>query len=287
MIYLFKLFRPINLLLILFTQICAVYFLGFGNDINDLFDYLHLSIYFSTLFTATAGYLFNNIKDIKTDEINHSTSKINLMKNNKTLFLLTYIFLSIVALLIAFVYSLKLGVIVLILHFLLFLYNILLKKIPLIGNILISAITAFSIFIFVIFDANIKINLVIIFTIYAFGISLIREIIKDAEDIEGDTHTGRYTFPVLAGIKATRILLLILIFFYVLVITTCVRIMTEKYFSFPLSSVFIIYNIICIGIPIFYLSLKTQYATHKSDFEYMSRIAKYIMFTGVLSMLFF
>ena len=285
--YLFKSLRPINLLMIFFTQIIAVYFLGFKNSIVNIFDNLHLSIYISTVLTAAAAYIFNDITDRKCDEINNPEKNFLSQIFYKKLFIVTYFILSLFALIVALVTSVKLSIWVLFLQILLILYNLLLKKLPILGNILVSLITAFSIYIFNIFDPNIKVNLVIIFSIYAFGINLIREIIKDAEDIEGDSISGRYTFPVIAGYKATRILLLFLIFFYVLIVTTCVRLMVEKYFSYPLNLVFITYNVVCIGFPIFHLSMKTQYAVDKNDFEYLGKIAKYVMVTGILSMMFF
>lgn len=285
--YIVKSIRPLNILMILFAQISTVYFLGFRNELKNVFDFLHISIYLSTLFTAAGAYILNDLTDIRSDSVNKKIENQLIQKPIKNLYLVSYLFLSLFSLIWAFMASLKLGVIVFFLQLLLLLYNLFIKKLPLVGNILISFITAFSIFIFNIFDPNIKVNLVIVFSVYAFGISLIREIIKDAEDAEGDSVAGRYTFPVLTGIKVTRILILVLVFVYTLVIITCVRMMVEKYFSYPLSIVFIIYNVLCIGIPLSYLTTKTQYASEKSDFEYLSKIAKYIMFTGILSMLFF
>ncbi|NUM32472.1 MAG: UbiA family prenyltransferase [Bacteroidetes bacterium] len=279
--------RPLNILMIFFSQFATVYFLGFKNELNNVFDFLHVSIYLSTIFSAAGAYILNDLTDIKSDTVNKTYKKNIIEKRTKNIFFIAYLFFTFFALAISFIASLKLGIVVFILIILLMFYNIFLKKLPLVGNILISLITAFSIFIFNLFDSNIKVDLVLIFSIYAFGINFIREIIKDAEDIEGDNIAGRFTFPILAGIKATRILLLILIFVYVLIITIYVRIMVEKYFSYPLSSVFIIYNVLCIGIPLFHLSVKAQYAWEKSDFVYMSKIAKYVMFTGILSMLFF
>lgn len=287
MIYLFRSLRPLNLLIILLTQIIAVYFLGFKNSIENIFDNLHLSIYLSTIFTAAAAYIFNDIADRKCDEINNPEKNFLSQISFRKLFIVTYFILSLIALFVALLSSIKLGIWVFILQILLLFYNLFLKKLPILGNIIVSLITAFSIYIFNIFDPNIKVNLIVIFSIYAFGINLIREIIKDAEDKEGDSIAGRYTFPVIAGYKATRILLLILLFFYVLIVTTCVRLMVEKYFSYPLNFVFITYNVVCIGFPIFHLSMKTQYAFDKDDFEYMGKVAKYIMLTGILSMMFF
>ena len=169
----------------------------------------------------------------------------------------------------------------------LFFYNFSLKRIPILGNLIIALLGAFSILILLAFDSNLKQELIIIFSINAFAIHLIREIIKDAEDIKGDEMVGYRTFPIVAGIKATRMLLIILTFVYILVFTTCVRLMMVHYFTPPFSYIFLIYNTVCIGLPLFHLLSKLQSFNGQMDFNYLSKIALYIMITGTCMMMFF
>ncbi len=283
----FKATRPLNLFIILFAQILTVYFLGFGNTLKDVFDLSHLSIYVTTLLCAVFGYLLNDIMDVKADSINRPNNNyLSEPKIRKTA-LIIVIAAAIMAVSLAFFKSYKLGVLITLVLALLFCYSILLKQLPLIGNLIIAILGALSIFILLAFDSNLNQELTIIFSINAFAIHFIREIFKDIEDAAGDEAAGYKTFPILAGIKATRTLLVILLFLYILVFTTCVRLMMMRYFSAPLSYVFLSYSIMCIGLPLFHLLSRLQLATEKSDFSYLSKVALYIMVTGTLLMLFF
>lgn len=287
MVLLLKAARPFNLLLLLLTQILTSYFLGFGNTLANVFDRTHLAVYLTTFFCSLFGYLFNDIMDIKADTVNKPNSifiqYFNLRKSGLLISLLS----AFVALVIGFLFSYRLGVFITLIISLLFLYNVFLKRLPIVGNILVAMLAAFSILILVAFDANINQELVLIFSINAFGIHFLREMIKDAEDMEGDEVAGYKTFPLLAGLKTTRIFLIVALFLYIMVFTTCVRLMMMRYFSAPLSYTFLAYNVLCIGLPLFHLLSKLQLATDKSDFKYMSKVALYIMVTGTLSMLFF
>lgn len=279
--------RPLNLLILVVAQILCSYFLGFGNSLTDIFDKPHISIYVTTMLCSVFGYLFNDYMDGKADSINRPGSSYLVLPGHRNLALFIAILSAIVAIILGFLMSYRLGVLITLIVSLLFFYSSLLKRLPLLGNIIVALLGAFSIYILLAFDENLNRELILIFSINAFGIHLIREIIKDAEDIEGDAFAGYKTFPVIAGIKATRLLLIGVSFLYILVFTTCVRLMMMRYFSAPLSYVFLTYNVICIGIPLFHLLSRIQLAADKLDFEYMSKVALYIMVTGLLSLMFF
>ncbi|MFM9943827.1 MAG: UbiA family prenyltransferase [Bacteroidia bacterium] len=283
----FKALRPLNLLILFISQLLTSYFLGFGNLLQDVFDKSHLSIYLTTQLCAIFGYLFNDIMDIKADAVNRPSANYlaDLPTRNKGLIIA--IISAGFAILSGFLMSYKLGVLITLVISLLFFYSVSLKRLPIIGNLIIAALGAFSVFILLAFDTNLNQELVIIFSINAFGIHFIREILKDTQDMDGDRAAGYKTFPVLTGIKATRSLILILLFLYILVFTTCIRLMMVRYFSAPLNYIFLAYNILCIGLPLFHLLSQLQLATEKSDFLYLSRVSLYIMITGTLSMLFF
>lgn len=287
MVLLFKASRPFNLFLLLLTQILTSYFLGFGNTLANVFDKTHLAVYITTFFCSLFGYMFNDIMDIKADTVNKPNSIFIQYPNLRKFEILVSTLSALLALIIGFIFSYRLGVFITLIISLLFLYNVLLKRLPIVGNILVAMLAAFSILILVAFDANINQELVLIFSINAFGIHFLREIIKDAEDIEGDEVAGYKTFPVLAGLKTTRIFLIVTLFLYIMVFTTCVRLMMMRYFTAPLSYTFLAYNVLCIGLPLFHLLSKLQLATDRNDFKYMSKVALYIMVTGTLSMLFF
>ena len=90
-------------------------------------------------------------------------------------------------------------------------YNVKLKKYALIGNIIVSLILAMSfIYAGLVFE---KTEPLIIPALLAFGLTLIREIVKDLADIKGDKSAGLMTFPIVYGKKKTIILCTILSLF--------------------------------------------------------------------------
>ena len=90
-------------------------------------------------------------------------------------------------------------------------YNVKLKNYPLIGNIIVSLILAMS-FIYAGLGFE-KTEPLIIPALLAFGLTLIREIVKDLADIKGDKSAGLMTFPIVYGKKKTIILCTILSLF--------------------------------------------------------------------------
>ena len=87
-------------------------------------------------------------------------------------------------------------------------YNVKLKNYPLIGNIIVSLILAMSfIYAGLVFE---KTEPLIIPALLAFGLTLIREVVKDLADIKGDESAGLMTFPIIYGEKKTVILCTIL-----------------------------------------------------------------------------
>lgn len=287
MVEILKATRPFNLLLLFLTQILTSYFLGFGNTLADVFDKIHIALYITTILSCAFGYLYNDFMDYKADALNRPDSNFSANPERRKSLLIFSIFCALVSIVYGFATVYRLGVFIALVISLLFFYNVLLKRLPIIGNLLVAVLGAFSILILVAFDANINQELVLIFSINAFGMHFLREMIKDTEDMEGDEVAGYKTFPLLAGLKTTRIFLIVSLFLYIMVFTTCVRLMMMRYFSAPLSYTFLAYNVLCIGLPLFHLLSKLQLATDKNDFNYMSKVALYIMVTGTLSMLFF
>lgn len=81
------------------------------------------------------------------------------------------------------------------------LYSKSLKGIPLIGNITVAFILGLA-FLFCGAAFN-YMSVMLVPTALAFGLTLVREIVKDIADIDGDKSAGINTFPVFAGIKKT------------------------------------------------------------------------------------
>jgi 4-hydroxybenzoate polyprenyltransferase len=272
-----RLVRLPNLLIIILTQyITRIFLIGPKEAwLHHISDPKLMLLSLSTLLVAAAGYIINDYYDIKIDTINKPKRIIvgRLLRRRKAM--VAHIILNVLGILIAFSLGLKIGVITFVSGFLLWLYSNQLKRLPFTGNFVIAALTAVSVMIVFVYVPGNKF-LVYTFAFFAFFISLIREIIKDMEDVKGDATFGCQTLPIIWGIRRTKTLLYLLIasFLFVLFIL-----------SIYLDNSIVTYFCFFILIPVGWLTFKLIRADTKKDFAYLSSLCKLIMLSGVLSMI--
>ena len=172
--------------------------------------------------------------------------------------------------------SWKLGVINFLSAFLLWVYSNNLKRQPFIGNFVVAWLTSISIVLVnILYDVSN--SLVIIYALFAFFMTLIREIVKDMEDLKGDNTFGCRTLPIVWGIRKTKVLLYILLG----LLASSVILLNAWYSQLPLS-----YFLIFLFIPLGLLLLRLVRADTRKDFYWLSQACKVIMLLGVLSMVF-
>ena len=152
-------------------------------------------------FAAAGGYMINDILDLKTDIINRPLRILPSKKLGINTVLVFYLIFNLIAVtLTVFINFLSL-IIMLFTIMILLLYSLLLKNNAIGGNLTIALLTGAA---FIYGGAAVNnIGSTYIPAVLAFFVNLIREIIKDIEDIDGDRKTGRRTLPVLYGIEAS------------------------------------------------------------------------------------
>lgn len=305
MIAFLKLVRYKNLLMVLLTLVLTKYALINGSLLHSNFSNLDFFILaFSILCITAAGYIINDIFDIETDKINKPHKQYisnNFTKKNANF---SYYILNSIGLLFGVYISLKSSFSNGILLFIfcisgLFFYSKYFKRIAFIGNLLVSFLISFTIIILYIFEsieANIYDNFlevisglfssvslsikIFTYALFAFFINLLREIIKDIEDIKGDYSTKMKTLPILIGINRTnKILLFIsssLLFFVILVIKELID-----------FKILLIYTLTFILIPFIFFIYKLWLAKTPKHYHQLSKLLKLIMFFGIISMLLF
>jgi 4-hydroxybenzoate polyprenyltransferase len=112
--------------------------------------------------------------------------------------------------------------------------------------------------------------------IAAFGLSLIREIIKDMEDVEGDKEYGCRTVPIVLGIKKAKMIVSFLIVFF----TAGIAYLQYKQFSIKDKYSFY-YFLSLVQLPLLVLLFRTVTAKEKKHFHFASILVKFIMLTGI------
>lgn len=193
--------RPVNVILTFFVVIVG----AFISVIGDYSFYKILLAALSAALTAGAGNIINDIYDKEADKINHPErplAKGIISTNNAWI---EYFILTLLAVAASSFINQTALAIVLLTLVLLYLYSARLKKIPLLGNITVAYLTGLA-FIFGGIAVN-NVRSALIPAVFAFFINLIRELIKDMDDIEGDTKVELQTFPKNFGIKATILLI--------------------------------------------------------------------------------
>lgn len=125
---------------------------------------------------------------------------------------------------------------------------------------------------------NIKI-LVLIATI-AFILSLMNEIIKDLKTLEGDKKYKIKTLPTVWGLLKTKE------FLKWLSIITAFIVSTIAISKFKTNLTVLSYSFIYIIGPLFLLNVWVYKAQQKTDYERISKLNKFIIFAGIMSMVF-
>lgn len=256
-----------------------------------------LMLVLSSVLIAAAGYVINDYFDLNIDRINKPERLIVQKIISRRYAIAWHFFLSIAGIAIGFYLDFTthvtlLGFSNLACACLLFLYSVSLKKKLLAGNILISLLTAWTVLVVTwcearfFFIANFSVSRILRITImyagFAFVTSLIREAIKDMEDVDGDMRFGCKTMPIVWGINASKIYTAV----WMTILGIALLVLQVYVLQFRWWFV-TLYCLIFIFIPLVYVFLKLFKAQTPKDFHHLSSITKLIMLTGILSMIFF
>jgi 4-hydroxybenzoate polyprenyltransferase len=274
-----KLTRFPNLFIIGFTQyFCAIFLVAFpDNGFELLYDYRLFLLSSSTIMIAAAGYIINDYYDVKIDYINKPNRVVVGKLIKRRIVLASHVVLNVLGIGIGFYLNLYIGIINFFAGFLLWIYSNQLKRLPFIGNLVISLLTALSILVLAVYFQK-NVSLIMNYAIFAFSINLIREIIKDMEDLRGDMRFGSKTLPIVWGLRKTKYLLYVLILVFVFILF---------YLSFQLGNQTLNIFLIILIVPIIYLIYLLYRADSQKRFHRLSMYCKLLMLAGISSMAFF
>ncbi|AGA77737.1 geranylgeranylglycerol-phosphate geranylgeranyltransferase [Echinicola vietnamensis] len=273
-----RIIRTDNLLMMAFAQLMTAYFLVEETQTGTpaLLDPKIYLLITSTILIAASGYLINDYYDVKIDYINKPDEVVIGKGMRRRVVMFLHTFFNLVGIGLACLVSLKVGAIHFIAAILLWMYSNSLKRLPFVGNLAVALLTALAIWI-VGFYYQQSALVVLAYAIFAFFINLIREIIKDIEDREGDRKHGCKTLPVVLGFRATKNI----IFIIATVFVTSIIVVAYK-IDQPL--LYLYFGLI--GLLFLYFMYLIYQADRKSHFTRLSKLSKILMLTGVMSMAF-
>jgi 4-hydroxybenzoate polyprenyltransferase len=270
---LIRLTRFWNLVIIGLSQYFAALFLI---DRNLIFDWRLVVLVASTVIIAAAGYIINDYYDIKIDLINKPQRVVIGKSVTRRYALFFHSVLVVIGVGLGFVISWKIGIVNFLSAFLLWWYSNSLKRQPFIGNLVVAVLTSISILLINILYYTDNL-LVIIYALFAFFMTLIREILKDMEDLRGDNTFGCKTLPIVWGIRKTKAM----IYGLLILLSATVLVLNAQFVQLPFY-----YFVIFLYVPLGLLVLRLIRADTRKDFYWLSQWCKVIMLLGILSMVF-
>lgn len=294
-----KLIRYKNLLMLAFMQLLFRFdFVALQQISLALNNWQYALLVLSTVLIAAAGYVINDIFDQDTDNINKPTKVIvgKSISENNAYYL--YAALNITGVCIGFYLSNVImkpsfATVFIVIAATLYIYATSLKQMAVAGNIIVAITLSFSVIIIGVFDIYPTINganqlmmanlfsVLVDYAIFAFMINLLREMIKDIEDIKGDEQQGMKTLPIIIGLAKTTKLIFALSFVPILALFNYVN----NYFIGNNLFIATGYTFIFVLGPLFYCTIKIWSAKTKEDFHALSSLLKWILFFGILSII--
>lgn len=278
-----------NLLLICYVFFLINFYLFPSFQVSLSLTKLHFFILlFSTLLITSAGYIINDIFDIEADKINKPKKVIvsNIISVEKAKKI--YLFINTFGIVLGVILCLQiekpnLVFIFIAIPLLLYYYSKNFQNKAFIGNLIVSILISFSIYMLVLFETGSTNNsvyyVVLALSIFSFFLNLSREIIKDIIDVKGDFNQGLKTLPIILGIKRSSYIAALFTIIPTLFLVALIINITGE---LKITRVFLLLT--CL-IPLLYINTKLLKKPSHKTFIMVSSILKLIMFFGITSIL--
>lgn len=256
----------------------------------------------ASVLIAAGGYVINDYFDLNIDKINRPDTLVIEKLIKRRWAMVWHLIFSIGGLVLSFLISMRIGNILPALFnslvvLMLWMYSTTFKRQLLVGNIIISLLTAWVVLVLYVCEVGMRFvradrnqlgliisiyKLAILYGGFAFMSSLIREVVKDMEDMHGDARYACRTMPILWGVRASKIFTsvwIVVLFFSVFVLAV---------YSFIIQRwIFGTYLAVGVMIPLLVSLFRLRDASDIRDYRNLSRLVKFVMLSGILSMVLF
>ncbi len=302
-----RLVRWVNLSFIALTQALFQYYIVIPmfeeHAVSPTLSPLYFSLLcLSSVVIAAAGYIINDYFDLNIDRINRPGKIVVERLIKRRWAILWHWLLSFCGILLGFYVGWKTGIpwlgpaniaCVAALWF----YSTTFKKRLLSGNVLISLLTGWVVMVIgfathyrIVTDiplygqsqASRLLRFTFLYAGFAFIICLVREVLKDMEDMRGDARHGCKTMPIVWGVHASKVFAGT----WLAVLTAALLIVFAYILQFQWWAA-AAYCFVLIILPLLYTLNQLRKAHTIADYRRLSKLVKFVMFTGILSMIFF
>lgn len=292
-----KVLRPVNLIIVGLTQAFLQYYViqPIFKESTVLHGMTAPLFFLATMLIAAGGYLINDIFDQETDVINKPQNTFIPRPISLASAKLFYLLILMAGLILSVAAGLRAGAIHLIWIYplaagLLYVYSRWLKSTPLWGNVLVSLYIAFVWII--LFVAQLAIarasepsektslltEICLFYGLFAFLTNLIREIVKDIEDVDGDRESGLRTTAVAWGTGRSKIWIFVLCGAAILSLAGWM-----VYSPFLATFEIRMYFLLFVLAPLVSVFIKVKGASKREEYSAISRLLKLIMVAGMVS----
>lgn len=304
----FRLIRWPNLVFIALTQLLFYYCVIIPSLPGSYFQQnkiltppLFYLLVTASVLIAAAGYIINDYFDINIDQVNKPEKMVVQKIIKRRWAIILHFIITFAGLILSFYVSFKTSPVIIAGNIacalLLWVYSTTFKKKLLSGNIIIAGLTAWTVLVLY-FATNTSLlirpgipsevtaglhriyKFAVLYAGFAFIISLIREVVKDIEDMEGDARYNCKTMPIVWGVPATKVFVgvwlvvligaLVILQFYVLQI------------GWWISALYVLVLVI---FPLAWILKKFYDSQVTAHYHVVSNMVKMVMLSGICSIL--
>ena len=270
--------RGYNILVLIAAEyLAAIFIFSPEKSLKHVIFDVHLFyLVVATVSVVSAGYIINSFYDARLDLINRplKTGLDSYVKQETKLSL--YFFLNFFGFAFGLMISWRAALFFAVYIFGIWFYSHKLKKYPLTGLISATVLTVLPFFAVFVHYGNFQ-KVIFVHAIFLFLVIMVRQLIKNLENIKGAIANNYATFPVVYGERKTKqlsVFLLILTLFPVVILFSYPAIGYMRYY-FYLSMITLVFT----G---FYL----WFANTKNQFRLLHNILKLLLLVGVFCLVF-
>lgn len=270
--------RGYNILILVIAQyLAAIFIFSPTKSLKNVVLDLHLLyLVLATTFVVAAGYIINNFYDAKIDIINRpvKASLDSYVKQETKLSL--YFILNFLGFVLGFFVSIKAALFFAVYIFGIWFYSHKLKKYALVGLISATVLTILPFFVVFVHFKNFSPS-IFLHAIFLFLVIMIRESIKDLQNLKGHIANGYKTFPVVYGEKKTKHFCVFLLFLTVI----------PTYFLFQYANLaYMTYYFIAALVTLVFVGILLWQSNQTKQYILLHTILKILLLVGVFCLVF-
>lgn len=269
----FSVVRGYNIPIIVLAQYLSAIFILAPEKraLSILLDFNLFIVVFASSLTIASGYIINNFYDSKKDLINRpNKSMLDRLVSQKTK-LNVYFTLNFIVVFLAVFVSWRAFLFFSVYIFLIWYYSHRIKKYPIIGNLTAAFLAILPFFAILLYYKNFY-EVIVGHGIFLYLLLLIREMIKDLENIKGDLANDYKTVPIIYGEEISKKIITVLTVFTIIPIYVLIEIFDVGYMD--------IYFYSCLIILIFFL-ISLWKSDTKDQFLLLHNVLKFLIVAGV------